>query len=95
MELSNLEGGLILGFILIVSVPALLVIGLKREAENNSSRKGLRNPKIAIPVGIIFLFLSSVSGQPGLWNPAFLLVGIGFVWIGIVGVYKKYKDGVA
>lgn len=87
--MEHIVGALVFGFILIVSVSSFFVVGLKREAENNSPRKGLRNPKIAIPAGIIFLFLSSVFGQPGLWNPAFVLVGIGFVWIGIVGIYKK------
>lgn len=90
-------------FILMATV--LLVIGLwlVKEVQDNSPRKGLRDPKIAIPVGVFLLYLSGISDtftsffyDPFMFllNPS-LILGFGFTSIGVIALYKEHKDGVA
>ena len=86
-----LTGIVIMAFLLLIVLPSFAVVGSMREVKDNSPRTGLKNPKIAIPVSIIFLFLSWLTGDAMVWNPMFLLVSIGFAWIGIVSLYKKHK----
>ena len=102
MDLTNLESSIILGFILLVSVPASLVIGLMMAVKKTSPRKGLRNPKITIPIGVFLLYLSRIISDPFTffsdpfnlaWNPFFIL-GFGFVWIGVIALYKEHRNGV-
>jgi len=102
VDASNLGGAIIFGIILMVSVPVLFVVGLMREVKDNSPRKGLRNPKIAIPIGVFLLYLSGIILDPFtffsdpssllIWNP-FFIIGFGFTWIGVVALYKEHKNG--
>lgn len=96
--MDNLGGVFILSIILLVLLPVFFVLGLMREVKDNSPRRGLRNPKIAIPVGVFFLYLSGIISDPFtflsqfsnlLWNPVFIF---GFVWIGGVALYREHKD---
>ncbi len=67
----------------------------------SSPRKGLRNPKITIPIGVLLLYLSGIISDPSslfsdpssllTWNPFFVL-GFGFTLIGIITLYKELKD---
>lgn len=88
-------------FILMATVALVIGLWLMKEVRDNSPRKGLRNPKIAIPIGVFFLFLSGIILNPFLifdpfylvLNP-FLILGLGFVCIGIVALYKEHKNRV-
>ena len=95
------SGVMIAILILVVSLPVFFVFLLMREVKDNSPRKGLRSPKITIPVGAFLLYLSGVILNPSMlfnpfslaWNLLFVL-GFCFVLIGVIALYKNHKYGV-
>ena len=83
-SLLQLGGPAVLLFMII---SGLFVVGLIREVKNTSPRAGLKEPRNAFFVCIPFLIMAWI-----LPNPLFALVGIGFAWIGMVGLYKQRKQ---
>ena len=79
--------GITIGIVLIGIIIGYLILVFFQKG-------GLRNPRVAISVGAVFLLSSWILGTSQNFSQSsltILLIGIGFVVLGIVGLYKNHK----